>query len=131
MQGETENALGDLQRMRQEQGKAQAEVSAAMQDAREALARERDIQDQLQKADQVRGMLTLHGCRPHNTMCVRTCRAACRARSQPCPANEWEPRSLCGLQTRELLHIQQVPRAIGGHLSHALPNFAACCMHPA
>ena len=58
MQGEAESALGELQRARREQGKAQAEAAAAMQDAREALARESDIQGQLQKADQVRGALT-------------------------------------------------------------------------
>lgn len=39
--------------MSQERNKAEAEASAAMQDAREALARESDIQGQLQKADQV------------------------------------------------------------------------------
>ena len=68
MQGEAESALGELQRVRQEQGKAQAEAAAAVQDAREALARERDIQDQLQKADQVTGLMTLHSCRPSSSL---------------------------------------------------------------
>ena len=71
MQGEAESALGELQSVRREQGKAQAEASAAMQDAREALARESDIQGQLQKADQVRGALTPHDCRPHGSLHVR------------------------------------------------------------
>ncbi len=59
VQGEAESALGELQSVRREQGKAQAEASAAMQDAREALARESDIQGQLQKADQVRGAVSI------------------------------------------------------------------------
>ena len=71
MQGEAESALGELQGVRREQGKAQAEASAAMQDAREALARESDIQGQLQKADMVSGALTLHDCRPHGSLCAR------------------------------------------------------------
>ena len=72
VQGEAESALGELQKMRQEQGKARAEASAAMQDAREALARERDIQDQLQKADQVRGAVAPHGCCPRGSLRART-----------------------------------------------------------
>ena len=98
VQGEAESALGELQSVRREQGKSQAEASAAMQDAREALARESDIQgqlqkanqvlrcccshsclcaqerytiDQLRKADQVRGQLTQHSCRPYSSQRVR------------------------------------------------------------
>jgi phage shock protein A len=53
MQGEVENAQREAKRLREERGKFEAEASAALQDAREALARESEIQEQLQKADQV------------------------------------------------------------------------------
>ena len=48
-----ENSQREAQRVRKERGKFEAEASAALQDAREALARESEIQEQLQKADQV------------------------------------------------------------------------------
>ena len=48
-----ENAQREAQRLSQERGKFEAEASAALQDAREALARESEIQEQLQKADRV------------------------------------------------------------------------------
>jgi hypothetical protein len=53
MQGTVENVQREAQRLRQERGKFEAEASAALQDAREALARESEVQEQLQKADRV------------------------------------------------------------------------------
>ena len=53
LQEHAADLAADLASSKKEQERLQAEAAAALQDAREALGRETDVQEELQRADQV------------------------------------------------------------------------------